>query len=313
MAPKYEHRPVLLAETIHYLKIKPTGVYIDATIGGGGHAAGIAGRLSPSGFLIGIDQDQNAIAAARERLKEAAPKVALVHRNFVHLAEIFKELSLPAVDGILFDLGVSSPQLDLEERGFSYIKDAPLDMRMDQTQPFSAAQLVNTAPVEELAKILWEYGEERFGKRIAAFIGQYRRDREIKTTRELAGIIQRAIPAASRHSGSHPAKRSFQAIRIAVNHELEFLRDGLEQAFSLLKAGGRLVVISFHSLEDRIVKERFTDWSQGCKCPRNLPVCICHQKPRATLVTKKAVLPSPEEVASNPRAHSAKLRAIEKL
>jgi 16S rRNA (cytosine1402-N4)-methyltransferase len=313
MAPEYQHQPVLLTETIDYLNITPTGIYVDATIGGAGHAIAIAGLLSSSGLLIGIDQDQNAITAARERLKGAVPKVELIRRNFVYLPEIIKELNLAAVDGILFDLGVSSPQLDLEERGFSYINDAPLDMRMDQTQPFSAAHLVNTASVEELAKILWEYGEERFGKRIAIFIDQYRREREIKTTGELAGIIKRAIPAATRHSGSHPAKRSFQAIRIAVNHELEFLRDGLEQALSLLKPGGRLVAISFHSLEDRIVKECFTDWSQGCKCPRNIPVCICQQKPRITLISKKAVKPSPAEVASNPRAHSAKLRAIEKI
>ncbi|HEX3044047.1 MAG TPA: 16S rRNA (cytosine(1402)-N(4))-methyltransferase RsmH [Bacillota bacterium] len=313
MTPEYQHRPVLLAETIQYLKINPAGIYVDATIGGAGHASQIAGLLSSDGLLIGIDQDQNAIAAARERLKNTVPKVELIRRNFVYIADILKELNLSAVDGILFDLGVSSPQLDMEERGFSYKNDAPLDMRMDQTQPFSAAHLVNTAPVDELAKILWDYGEERFGKRIATLIDQYRREREIKTTGELAEIIKRAIPAATRRTGPHPAKRSFQALRIAVNHELEFLRSGLEQALSLLKPGGRLVVISFHSLEDRIVKGSFTEWSQGCKCPRNIPVCICHQKPRVTVVTKKAVFPSPEEVSGNPRAHSARLRAVEKI
>jgi 16S rRNA (cytosine1402-N4)-methyltransferase len=310
---EYQHRPVLLAETIQYLKINPAGIYVDATVGGAGHASKIADLLTSDGLLIGIDQDQNAIAAARERLKNTLPKVTLIRRNFVYLAEILKELNLSTVDGILFDLGVSSPQLDMEERGFSYKNDAPLDMRMDQAQPFSAAHLVNTAPVEELAKIFWEYGEERFGKRIATMIDQNRREREIKTTGELAEIIKRAIPAATRRTGPHPAKRSFQALRIAVNHELEFLRSGLEQALSLLKPGGRLVAISFHSLEDRLVKGSFAEWSQGCKCPRNIPVCICNQKPRVTVVTKKAIIPSTAEVNVNPRAHSAKLRAVEKI
>lgn len=311
--PEFHHQPVLFTEAMDFLNLKSDGVYIDATVGGAGHTLGIARRLGTDGRILGIDQDRNAIIAAKERLANLAPRIDLFHRNYVELKAIAREAGVAAVDGILFDLGVSSPQLDQEERGFSYKVDAPLDMRMDQTQPFSAAHLVNTAPVEELARILREYGEERFSKRIAGFIDMYRRDHEIKTTGELAAIIKQAIPAAARRSGPHPARRSFQALRIAVNHELEYLEQALDQAIQILKPGGRIVVISFHSLEDRVVKTAFAKWAQGCICPKNLPVCTCHRHPEIQILTKKPLVPTETEIAANPRSRSSKLRAAERL
>ncbi len=307
------HQPVLLRESLAYLNIKPSGIYVDATLGGAGHALQIAASLDESGLIIGIDQDQAAIDAAREKLRNVKPRVELIRRNFANIKEIISDLTGLYIDGVLFDLGVSSPQLDFEERGFSYKQDAPLDMRMDQTQPFSAAHLVNSAPVEELARILREYGEERYHARIAGFIEKYRRDKEIKTTGELAEIIKRAIPAASRRTGPHPARRSFQAIRIAVNHELECLGNALDQAISLLKPGGRAVVIAYHSLEDRMVKTTMSEWAKGCQCPRTIPVCICNRKPQLRIITSKPVVPGIEEIAGNPRSRSAKLRAAEKI
>ncbi|MGE5583681.1 MAG: 16S rRNA (cytosine(1402)-N(4))-methyltransferase RsmH [Bacillota bacterium] len=311
--PGFVHQPVMPDEVVSYLNIQPTGIYVDATIGGGGHALRIAENLTDEGLIIGIDQDQEALSVAVERLKQVEPRVELFHKNFLHLNEILKELKITAVDGILFDLGVSSPQLDEEERGFSYKSDAPLDMRMDQSQPFSAAHLVNTATVAELAKILWDYGEERWNKRIANFIVEYRRDKYIETTGELVTIIKNAIPAAARRTGPHPARRSFQALRIAVNRELDVLKETLENTLRILKPGGRVVVISFHSLEDRIVKNTFAGWAKGCQCPKEAPVCLCGQLPKARVITKKPVLPSQEEMAVNPRARSSKLRAAEKL
>lgn len=296
-----------------FLNVKSDGIYVDATLGGAGHTLGIARALGAGGRILGIDQDRNAIVAAKERLVGLAPQIELFHRNYVELEAIVHEAGVGAVDGILFDLGVSSPQLDEEERGFSYKVDAPLDMRMDQSQPFSAAHLVNTASVEELTRILWVYGEERFSKRIAGFIDTYRRDHEIKTTVELAAIIKQAIPAAARRSGPHPARRSFQALRIAVNHELEYLEQALDQAVRILKPGGRIVVISFHSLEDRVVKSAFANWSRGCICPKDLPVCTCHHHPELRVLTKKPLIPTETEIASNPRARSSKLRAAERL
>jgi 16S rRNA (cytosine1402-N4)-methyltransferase len=313
MMPEFQHQPVLLEESLSFLNIKPSGVYVDATMGGAGHSIKIAGELNEAGLIIGIDQDQAAIEAARERLPNIKPRVELVRRNFIDLKDIVRGFNRPAIDGILFDLGVSSPQLDSEERGFGYKHDTPLDMRMDQTQPFSAAHLVNSAPVEELARIFREYGEERFHYRIAQFIDKYRRDQEIKTTGELAEIIKQAIPAARRRRGPHPARRSFQALRIAVNHELEVLGAALNQAISLLKPEGRIVVISYHSLEDRIVKNTFAEWAKGCQCPRTIPVCICNRKPQLDILTKKPVVPSKLELAKNTRARSAKLRAAVKL
>lgn len=310
---EFKHQPVLPTEVIGNLNIKPAGVYVDATLGGAGHSVKIAEQLTPKGLLIGIDQDQNAITIARERLQGVKPRVELFHKNFTHIKDILKELAVPEIDGILFDLGVSSPQLDEEERGFSYRNDAPLDMRMDQSQPFSAAHLVNTATVDELNRILRDYGEERWSKRIALFIDHYRRDKSIQTTGELADIIKRAIPAAARRTGPHPARRSFQALRIAVNRELEVLQEALEQSLAILKPGGRIVVISFHSLEDRIVKTTFANWAKGCQCPKEIIVCCCGRLPQVKIITKKPVLPSMEEMAENPRARSSKLRTAEKL
>lgn len=311
--PEFRHETVLRKEAIEYLKIEPNGIYVDATLGGAGHSLAIADQLSEKGMLIGIDQDQIAIEAAKERLVGVKPKVELIRRNFSLLASILEQLQIPKVNGVLFDLGVSSPQLDQEERGFSYNQDAPLDMRMDQTQPFSAKHLINTASVEELTKILWNYGEERWSKRIAQFIEEARREKPLETTGELADVIKAAIPAAARRNGPHPAKRSFQAIRIAVNRELEVLETAMGQAVEVLQPGGRLVVISFHSLEDRIVKTSFAQAAKGCECPKSTPICVCNRKPSIKIITKKPVLPSPEELRNNPRARSSKLRSAEKL
>ncbi len=312
MKSEFQHQPVLLEEAITYLDIKPSGIYVDGTVGGAGHSREIARRLDSSGMLIGIDQDQTAIDAAYERLQNYQPTIKLFHRNFVFLSDILTEIGVSAIDGILLDLGVSSPQLDEEERGFSYKHDAPLDMRMDRTQPFSAAHLVNTASVQELASIFWKYGEERWSKRIAGFIDEYRREKPIETTGELADLIKQAIPAAARRNGPHPARRVFQALRIAVNKELDVLQSVLNQAVSVLKPGGRVVVISFHSLEDRIVKTTFAEKAKGCICPKSLPVCQCGIKPELKILTRKPVIPSAAEIEKNPRARSSKLRAAEK-
>lgn len=311
--PSFKHEPVLLEETVGLLNVKSTGIYVDATVGGGGYAYRIAEKLDEKSLIIGIDQDQSAISAAGERLRDVRPRVALIQKNFVHLSEILGELQIEKVDGIVFDLGVSSPQFDEEERGFSYKTDAPLDMRMDQSNPVTAAYLVNTATVEELSKILGEYGEERYGRRIANLIEEYRREKTIRTTGELVEIIKKAIPAAARRTGPHPARRSFQALRIAVNRELEVLQETFHQLTDLLKPGGRVAVVSFHSLEDRLVKNTFNDWAKGCICPREFPVCRCGRLPRFKAVTRKPVQPSAEEIHKNPRARSSKLRVAEKL
>jgi 16S rRNA (cytosine1402-N4)-methyltransferase len=310
---EFKHQTVLLNEAVEYLNINPSGIYVDATLGGAGHSAKIAGRLNEAGLLIGIDQDQTAINAAQERLRDAKAPIKLFRRNFSCMTDILLEIGISKVDGILFDLGVSSPQLDEDERGFSYKSSAPLDMRMDQSQPFSAAHLVNTADAAQLAVIFWKYGEERWSKRIAGFIESYRREKPIETTGELADIIKDAIPAAARRHGPHPARRVFQALRIAVNDELNVLENALKQAVDLLKPGGRVVVISFHSLEDRIVKTIFTEKSQGCVCPKNFPICQCGIKPELKILTKKPVLPTIAEIEENPRARSSKLRSAEKL
>jgi 16S rRNA (cytosine1402-N4)-methyltransferase len=309
----FEHQPVLLNESIEFLKIRPDGIYIDATIGGAGHASRIAGILSSQGTLIGIDQDATAIQSARERLAGVSPHIQIIKRNFTELDEVLNELGIACVDGILFDLGVSSPQLDLDERGFSYQADAPLDMRMDQAQPFSAYHLVNSADPAELTRILWDYGEERWAKRIVRAIEERRKESPIETTAELASIIKNAIPAPARRSGPHPARRSFQAIRIAVNRELEVLETALDKAIQHLNPGGRLVVITFHSLEDRIVKRKFIEWSGRCRCPRNLPVCQCGCKAIARILTPKPIIAKSGELDTNRRARSAKLRSVEKL
>lgn len=310
---EFHHRSVLLNESVSYLKVNPSGIYVDATVGGAGHSEKIASLLNPAGLLIGIDQDQKAINAAYKRLGLLNPNFKLFHRNFTYLKEILIEIGIKEVDGILFDLGVSSPQLDEEERGFSYRNDAPLDMRMDQSQPFSAAHLVNTASREELSEIFWKYGEERWSKRIASFIEDFRAKKVIETTGELATLIKNAIPAGARQYAPHPARRVFQALRIAVNNELEVLANALEQAISVLKPGGRVVVISFHSLEDRLVKSTFNEKARGCICPKELPVCQCGMKPQLRIITKKVVFPLETEVKENPRSRSSRLRAAEKL
>lgn len=310
---EFAHTPVLLREIIHYLKPRPGGFYIDCTVGGGGHSREILRLCQPGGFVLGIDQDDAALAAAEKNLRAVGSSFRLVKSNFVHLAEIVaREVGKPA-DGILFDLGVSSYQLDAEERGFSYRYDAPLDMRMDPQRETTAADLVNNLEEKELARIIRQYGEERFAAEIARAIVTARRKEPITTTGQLVEIVKRAIPAPARRTGPHPARRTFQALRIAVNEELTVLEKALEQAVAVLKPGGRVAVISFHSLEDRIVKNFFSSMAAGCICPPRLPVCTCGKKPQLKVITKGAVIPGAEEVAANPRARSAKLRVAEKL
>jgi 16S rRNA (cytosine1402-N4)-methyltransferase len=309
----FVHETVLLHEAVDGLEIKPDGTYVDCTLGGAGHSRLIAERLGPSGTLVGLDQDPSALDHARRRLEQAACRVHLVRTNFRHVGQVARDLELGSVDGILFDLGVSSPQLDQAERGFSYHQDAPLDMRMDPRQEWSAFHVVNEWPEEELARILHEYGEEKFSRRIAGEIVKERKKRTIKTTLELVDIIKRAIPAPARRTGPHPARRSFQAIRIAVNDELNAFRDALIQAVELLRPQGRICVITFHSLEDRICKQFFQKQAEACVCPPQFPVCVCGKRPILRVVTRKPVLPSDEEIERNPRARSAKLRIAEKM
>jgi 16S rRNA (cytosine1402-N4)-methyltransferase len=309
----FRHETVLREEAVDGLNVRPEGIYVDCTLGGGGHSRLIADRLGPGGLLIGIDQDPHALDAAKERLAGAGCRIRLVRSNFRRLGEILDELQIDEADGFLFDLGVSSPQLDQEERGFSYHRDAPLDMRMDPDRGFTAYDLVNTWPEKEIARILSQYGEERFARRIAARIVERRKHTPIRTTRELAEIVKESIPAPARRSGPHPARRSFQAIRIAVNDELEAFSSALDQAIKRLRPGGRICVITFHSLEDRICKRAFQEGERGCICPSDFPVCVCDQRPFLRSVTKKPILPSPREVEQNPRARSAKLRIAEKI
>lgn len=308
-----QHIPVLGPEAVDALQVRPGGIYVDCTLGGGGHSLLIAQRLSKDGWLIGIDQDQEALERARERLSSTGVKLTLIHRNFRHLASILSSLKVEKVDGFLYDLGVSSPQLDEAERGFSYQKDAPLDMRMDRSQPLSAYEVVNTYSEEELADIIRRYGEERYYKRIARRIVERRKEGPIQTTKELAELVRQSIPAKARETGPHPAKRTFQAIRIAVNDELSALSQSLAQAVPLLKPGGRLVVITFHSLEDRICKQFFKEESAPCVCPPGLPRCVCGKQPTLKIITKKPILPSQKEIEYNPRSRSAKMRVAEKI
>lgn len=302
----------MLAEVINGLKVNPQGVYVDCTVGGGGHSRAILEHLE-GGILVGLDQDPEALAAAAERLQAAGSQYKLVKANFNQLAEVLDELAIEAVDGILYDLGVSSYQLDKPERGFSYQHEAPLDMRMDPLLSWSAADLVNELSAGELAAIIKKYGEERWAARIAEFIIRERAKEPIRTTGQLVRIIKDAIPASARRSGSHPAKRTFQALRIAVNNELGVLENSLQQAVSALRKGGRICVISYHSLEDRIVKDFFRKEAATCICPPGLPVCRCDKVPRIKLVTRKPLFPSEAEVTRNPRARSARLRIAEKL
>lgn len=308
----FSHTSVLLAESIDALRLRPDGIYIDGTLGGGGHSAQIAQRLT-TGCLIGIDRDEAALHAASERLTPYGNRVKTVRGNFCDMAELLHGLGFSGADGILLDLGVSSPQLDEAERGFSYMTDAPLDMRMDRRQAFSAYEVVNTWSYDELKRILFDYGEERYAPRIASAICREREKAPVETTGELVRIIRQSLPAPALREKQHPAKRSFQALRIAVNDELGALRRAMEAAVPLLNPGGRLAVITFHSLEDRIVKNAMAAAAKGCTCPPELPVCVCGKKPTVRLVTHKPVLPGETELNDNPRARSAKLRVCEKL
>lgn len=308
----FTHRPVLLNECIQALNIRSDGIYLDGTLGRGGHSEQIVRRLD-TGRLICVDRDQAALDAARERLAPWMDRVTLVHSNFDRLDEILEELSLPGVDGMLFDLGVSSPQLDDGSRGFSYMADAPLDMRMDREEGITAADIVNTWPQEELRRIISQYGEERYAARIAGEIVRRRADKPVSGTLELVEIVKGAMPPKALREKQHPAKRTFQAIRIAVNDELASVERMLRRAVPRLNRKGRLAVITFHSLEDRIVKNGLAELAKGCICPPDFPVCVCGRTPDIKLINKKPILPSQEEVVENPRARSAKLRIAEKL
>ncbi len=312
MSEGFTHKPVLLDECIQALNIKPDGGYVDGTLRQAGHSREIAQRLT-TGRLYCIDRDMAAIDAAEERLAPWMDKVTLLHGNFTDLDALLSGAGAPSADGMLFDLGVSSPQLDDPSRGFSYMHDAPLDMRMDQSQPLTARTVVNQWPQEELRRIFYQYGEERYAPAIAAAIVRARGQKDIETTFELVDVIRSAMPPQALREKQHPAKRSFQAIRIAVNDELTAVERVIEQAAPRLAAGGRLCVITFHSLEDRIAKNGFAAQARGCTCPPDFPVCVCGKKPQVRLVTKKPIVPTDEELSGNPRARSAKLRVAEKI
>lgn len=309
---EFKHVSVLLNECIDALNIKENGIYVDCTLGGAGHSSHIIKHLSKEGTLIGIDQDNDALKAAKERLKEFE-NVKYVHNNFYNIDSILNELDIEKVDGILMDLGVSSYQLDEASRGFSYMHDAPLDMRMDRDNDFSAYQIVNNYTEDQLYKIIKDYGEERFAKRIANIIVNRRAEKPIETTFELVDIIKAAIPARLRRDGPHPAKRTFQAIRIEVNSELKILNRTIEDGINRLNKGGRMAIITFHSLEDRIVKLKFRELENPCTCPKGFPICACGKSPVVKTISKKGIIPTEKEIEENPRSRSAKLRIIEKL
>ena len=309
---EFHHVSVLLEECIEGLAIKPDGIYVDGTLGGAGHSSRIAASLT-TGRLIGIDRDPVALKAAGERLKPHADRVTLVHSNFCEIKQVLQDLNIDGVDGILLDLGVSSPQLDDGARGFSYMADAPLDMRMNSEDSLTAHTVVNTWPQEELKRILYTYGEERYSPQIAAAICRRREEKPIETTLELVDVIRSAMPAAALREKQHPAKRSFQAIRIAVNDELGSVEKVMRDAIPALNPGGRLAIITFHSLEDRIVKQGMADAAKGCTCPPNFPVCVCGKKPKVKIISRKPITSTDEELERNPRARSAKLRVCEKI
>lgn len=311
---EFKHRPVLLEETIESLKIRPDGIYVDGTLGGAGHASQVCKRLSEKGRFVGIDQDDCALQAAGERLKEFGKNVRIdcVKNNYCQMKSVLENLGIDKVDGILLDIGVSSYQLDNAERGFTYREDAPLDMRMDQSSSFSAKDVVNQYDEMQLYRVIRDYGEEKFAKNIAKHIVAARQEKEIETTGELIEIIKASIPAKVRATGGHPAKRTFQAIRIEVNRELEVLQDSIDEMIDLLNDGGRLCIITFHSLEDRIVKNKFRENEDPCICPKNFPVCVCGRKSRGKVITRKPIVPSEQEVQENKRSKSSKLRVFEK-
>ena len=309
---EFYHVSVLLQECIDGLNIKPDGIYVDGTLGGAGHSSQIAARLT-TGRLIGIDRDQVALKAAGERLAAYGDRVTLVHSNFCEIKQVLQDLGIPGVDGILLDLGVSSPQLDDGERGFSYMADAPLDMRMNRRDALTAYHVVNQWSFEELRRILFDYGEERYAPKIASAICARREVKPIETTLELVDIIRGAMPAAALREKQHPAKRSFQAIRIAVNDELGSVEKVMRDAVDCLNPGGRLAIITFHSLEDRIVKVGMAEAAKGCTCPPNFPVCVCGKQPKVKLISRKPIVSGEEELERNPRARSAKLRVCEKV
>ena len=311
MSQNFSHRSVLLDECIEALSISPDGIYVDGTAGGGGHSFEIASRLT-TGLLIAIDRDAAAIEAATRRLAPLGERARVIRSNFSDVTTVLDGQNVDQIDGLLLDLGVSSHQFDEAERGFSYRNNAPLDMRMDRRQAKSAYEVINSYPEEELRRILYEYGEEKFAPRIAARIVKEREIAPIQTTNQLSELIKSAIPAAAR-DGGHPAKRSFQAIRIEVNGELDVIAPTIEGAVSCMRKGARLAIITFHSLEDRIVKQAFQRLASGCTCPKSFPVCVCGNQPKIRILTKKPILPSEKEILENPRSHSAKLRVAEKL
>lgn len=308
----FKHISVLLDETIDGLDIKPDGIYVDGTLGGGGHSYEILKRLSPKGRLIGIDQDGESLKAAGERLKEFENQTTLVRSNYCEIDKVLKELNVEKVDGILLDIGVSSYQLDNLERGFSYKSDAPLDMRMDTRQELTAADVVNTYSENELFKIIKDYGEDKFAKNIAKHIVLARKEKPLETTKELSEVIKRAIPMKVQAKGGHPAKKTFQAIRIEVNQELTVLKESIDKMIDLLKPNGRICIITFHSLEDRIVKTKFRENENPCTCPPNFPVCVCGKKSKGKVITRKPIIPSEDEIEENKRAKSSKLRIFER-
>ena len=309
---EFKHTSILLKESIDYLITDKQGIYVDCTMGGAGHTRGFASNLEVGGLVIGIDQDDDAISVGRERLlNKFACETGVYKSNFENFDRVLDELGIEKIDGIFFDLGVSSYQLDNPERGFSYMHDGPLDMRMDKTRELSAAYVVNNYKEEELAEIIYKYGEERWSKRIAQFIVQARKEKIISTTFELVDIIKKAIPKGARIDGPHPAKRTFQAIRIEVNNELGILTETMEKAVDRLKSGGRIGVITFHSLEDRIIKQTFQKLQKGCTCPKNIPFCVCGNKPKLKKIGN--IVPSEQEIEENPRSRSARLRYAIKI
>lgn len=309
---EFKHVSVLLNECIEGLNIKENGIYVDGTLGGGGHSLEILKKLSEDGTLIGVDQDKDALKAASERLQDFK-NVKFVHSNFYNIDSVLNSLGIEKIDGMLMDLGVSSYQLDEGDRGFSYMQDAPLDMRMNRENALSAYEVVNEYEEQEIYRIIRDYGEEKFAKRIARFIVENRESKPIETTLELVEIIKAAIPAKARREGPHPAKRTFQAIRIEVNSELSILNKAIEDGVNRLNEGGRMAIITFHSLEDRIVKLKFKELATSCTCPKEFPICVCGGKAKVKLISRKAIEPTKEEVEENPRSRSAKLRVIEKI